>query len=124
MAFTDAEKIDIRRFCGYGAYGKLDSQAFGLRFSQWYGRLEWLMENSSSDEEVVVRKFLTELRQLDDDVFNSRVNIDTDAAAIWKHNSNEINDRIFLFNHKRVELCDFFKIPFGGSDTSSLDLVI
>ena len=39
MAFTDEEKTDIRRFCGYPAYGSGASGFQSWRFYQAYGTI-------------------------------------------------------------------------------------
>ncbi len=50
MAFTDAEKTDIRRFCGYPAYGAGAAGFQSWRFYQAYGMLEYRMNNLSAAE--------------------------------------------------------------------------
>jgi hypothetical protein len=117
MAFTDAEKTDIRRFCGYGAYGGGQPlPASGYRFSTQYGVLEYKLNTLSAAEETVTRTYLTNLGQLETDIFGSagvRQNLDTDEAAVWKHNKNEYRDRKALFNGTRRELCGFLGIQPG-----------
>ena len=58
MAFTDAEKTDIRRFCGYPAYGSTSSSMQNWRFFQAYGLMEFRMNNLSDAEAGVVRRYL------------------------------------------------------------------
>lgn len=124
MAFTDEEKVDIRRFCGYPAFGKKASQAFYFRFSQYYGRLEWLMNNLSSAEESVIRDILTDIRQLYADMVDVRENLDTNVAAVWKRNTNELVDRYRLYTFKRLEMCAVFGIPYRGGSIDSLRLLV
>ena len=95
MAFTDAEKTDIRRFCGYGAYGGgTPNPASGYRFSTQYGILEYKMNNLSVSEEVVVRTtYLVNLATLETAIFGISANLDTAQAAVWTHNKNEQRDR-------------------------------
>ena len=38
--FTDAQKTDIRRFCGYAAYGADNAGNMGFRFYTAYATLE------------------------------------------------------------------------------------
>lgn len=113
MAFTDQEKTDIRRYCGMPAYGGQPVQAFGHRFFQWYGTLEFRMNNLQAAEETVVRSYLTNLATLESAIPSSGSNLDTDKAAVWEHNKNEVRDRVALYNHWRHELCNFFGIPAG-----------
>ena len=65
MAFTDAEKTDIRRFCGYPAYGPANSGFQNWRFFQAYGLLEFRMNNLSDAEGAVVRRYLGTLAVLE-----------------------------------------------------------
>lgn len=114
MAFTEAEKTDIRRFCGYPICGSEPTQMFGYRYFQWYGTLEYYMNNLSSTEEAIVRtKYLPILNQLEDAVPTASDNLDTDVAAVWTHNKNEVGDRYALFDSWRSRLCDFLGVPRG-----------
>ena len=115
MAFTDAEKTDIRRFCGYGAYGGGNpNPASGYRFSTQYGVLEYKMNNLSVSEESVVRTtYLVNLAALETAIFGTGANLDTAQAAVWTHNKNEQRDRDNLFNSTRRRFCGFLGIPPG-----------
>lgn len=114
MAFTDAERVSIREFCGYPLYGGQPVQAFGYRFFQWYGTLEFRMTNLSSDEETNIRDtHLESLYRLKRAISGASENLDTDEAGPWKHNKNEVQDRINLYAFKRKELCNFFGVPPG-----------
>lgn len=127
MAFTDTEKTDIRRFCGFPMFGGQPVQAFGYRFFQHYGTLEFRMNNALPSEELVVRTtYLQNLYDLEQAVPDAAANLDTDEAAVWKHNKQEVADRVNLFNHWRRELCNFFGIPPGPglSASSGMRLVV
>ncbi len=113
MSFLDAEKTDIRRHCGYPAYGSAANGNMGWRFYQQYGALEYRMNNLSTSEEAVVRAQLFSLSALEGGVSGSAANLDTDEASVWKRNSAEPWDRIRLFNHQRRQLCAFFGIAPG-----------
>lgn len=114
MAFTDAEKTEIRRFCGYGAYGGGQPlPASGYRFAATYGALEYRMNTLSASEEAITRRYLGELVGLEQAVVGSGANLDTDSAAVWKRNANEVRDRTRLYNQWRRELCKFLGIPPG-----------
>ncbi len=52
--FTDAQLTDIRRFCGYPAYGGSPSGFQSWRFFQAYGLLEYRLQNLSPAEQQVV----------------------------------------------------------------------
>jgi len=113
MALTDAQKVDVRRYCGFPAYGGQPVQAFGHRFYQHYGTLEFRMNNMQTAEETVVTDYLTKLATLEAAVTGASDNLDTDEAAVWKHNRHEVRDRMGLYRMWRLELCKFFGIPAG-----------
>lgn len=112
--FSDAEKVDIRFFCGYQILGGANVPAFGARYFGSYGLLEFRMTNMSEPEEDFVRDMVTDLHILYADVFGTRDNLDTDRAAVWYRNKNEVPDRENLFKYRRVMLCDYIGIAFGG----------
>lgn len=110
MAFTDAEKTDIRRFCGFPMYGDSPSGLLAYRFLlPMYGApLEYKMQHMLPDEETVVRDvYLTTLRSLETAVPAASENLDTDQAAVWHHNKSEVRDRAALFDEWRRRLCAF-----------------
>lgn len=117
MAFTDAEKTDIRRFCGYGVWGGGQPEpASGYRFSTRYGVLEYKLNTLGVSEESVVRTtYLANLYLLETAIFGTSANLDTDEAAVWKHNKREYRDRKELFNGVRCDLCAFLGIPAGDA---------
>jgi len=119
MSFLDSEKTDIRRFCGYPAYGGTPAGFENWRFYQAYGLLEFRMNNLSSSEEVVVRRYLANLNVLEIAVPMAAQNLDTDQAAVWTHNRGEVADRTALFDDWRRRLCSFFGLPPGPGLASS-----
>ena len=111
---TDAEKVEVRRFCGYPMFGGQPVQAFGYRFFQHYGTLEFRMNNMLAEEEDVIRdKFLTNLSTLETAVLSTTENLDTAKAAVWEHNKNEMRDREALLSNWRMKLCQFIGVPPG-----------
>lgn len=112
--FTDAEKADIRRFCGYPVYGAVPSSFQSYRFFQAYGTLEYRMANLLPEEEAVVQTtYLANLYTLETGIVGAAANLDTDEAAVWKHNRNEVADRRNLFDDWRRRLCGFLGVPPG-----------
>ena len=128
MAFTTAEKVDIRRFCGYPTFGAQYTPASGYRFATQYGVLEYKINNLLPEEEAVVRTtYLANLNTLEPAIVASAANLDTDSAAVWAHNKNEVRDRTNLFNQWRSELCAFLGVPMGGGlggSGNSISLVV
>lgn len=113
MAFSEPEKTDIRRFCGYPAYGSAASSFENWRFFQAYGLLEFRMNNLASAEEAVVRRHLGTLLVLEHAIPRSSDNLDTDQASVWTRNRDELRDRTKLLDDWRHRLCGFFGIPPG-----------
>lgn len=119
--FTAQQMVDLRRFCGYIAYGDgssgmnpwLVGYAGGAYFTQ-PGAFEYRMSHLSNEEgATVVSIFLTPLYDLEQAILTTADNIDTDKAAVWTHNKNEMAERIALFNDWRRRLCDFVGVPRG-----------
>jgi len=110
---TDQQKTDVRRFCGYPAYGASPSGNIGWRFFVAYGLLEYRMNNLSQAEIAVLVSYLSTLTQLEAAVPTASDNLDSDAAATWKHNQWEIGDRLRLLDAWRRRLCSFLGVPPG-----------
>ncbi len=111
--FSDQQKTDVRRFCGYPAYGASPSGNMGWRFYTAYGALEYRMNNLSAAEESVVSTYLSTLAQLEVAVPSASENLDSDAAGAWSHNASEVADRLKLLDGWRRRLCAFFGVPAG-----------
>ena len=117
MALTNQERVDVRRFCGYGAFGGVTNPAFGYRFFQAYGTLEFKLSNFAAEEEATLRAIylasVNSLYVLELALYSTSANLDTASAAVWTHNKNEQADRDRLFNRMRNALCEFIGIPPG-----------
>lgn len=128
MSFTTAERVDIRRYCGYPQFGAVPSSFQSYRFFVAYGTLEYRMSNMLDEEEAVVRtKFLANLGTLEDAIPSVSDNLDTEKAAVWTHNKNELSDRSALYNKWRRDLCGFMGIPPGpalGAGGNSVSLCV
>lgn len=123
MSLTNQEKVDVRRFCGYGAFGGIASPAFGYRFFTAYGTLEFKLNNLAAEEEATLRAiYLTSansLYALEAAIYGTTANLDTAQAAIWHHNQNEQKDRERLFKRMRSDLCEFLGIQPGPALTNA-----
>jgi hypothetical protein len=113
MPFSDAEKTEIRRHCGYSAIGTGADGFQNWRFYQAYGLLEYRLLRLSDSEEAVVRNYLATLAGLEIAIPASSANLDTAEAAVWKRNEQELADRARLFDDWRRRLCGFLGIPPG-----------
>ena len=124
MAFSEAEKTDIRRFCGYPAHG-VGGLLQGWRFYQVYGLLEYRLLWLSGSEEAVARHYLTTLSALERAVVEASGNLDTDQAGAWTHNRAEVRDRTRLFDDWRRRLSGFMGVPPGPAlGTGGIMLVV
>jgi len=122
--FTDQQKTDIRRFCGYPAYGAAPD-GMGWRFFTAYGALEYRLNNLSAAEIQVVLNYLITLLQLEQVVPMASDNLDSDGAASWTHNRNEVADRLRLLDSWRRRLCSFLGVPPGeGLGNGGLSWVV
>ncbi len=83
------------------------------RFFQVYGLLEFRMNNISSAEIVVARRYLATLAGLELAVPAASDNLDTDQAASWTRNKTEVTDRVQLYDEWRRRLCGFLGVPPG-----------
>lgn len=121
---TDAEKADVRRFMGYPAFGTGASGFQSWRFFQAYGTLEYRMTNMAPAEFQVVRQYLASLYILESAIPASSDNLDTDSAAVYTHNKNEVSDRTALFDMWCDRLCGFLGLPRGTAMSRSSAIVI
>lgn len=118
MALTEADKTDARRFCGYPALGA-DSPPVGA--------LEYRLLNLSVSEEAVARTYLVTLRSLEAAIPAVAVTLDTQQAAVWTRNPDELRERTQLFADWRKRLCGFLGVTPGpdlGAVSTSVTLVV
>lgn len=124
-ALTDAERVDVRRFCGYPAYGGVNQNGFqSWRFFTAYGTLEFRLTNLAASEFQIVRQYLASLYTLELAIPGAGANLDTDQAAVWKHNRSEVADRSALFDQWRRRLCAFLGLPPGPELGASGAIII
>ena len=119
MAFTEAERTDIRRFCGYPAYGSGNAGFQGWRYYQVYGLMEYRISHLSGSEEATVRRYLATLTDLENAIPAASANLDTDQAAVWTRNKTEVQDRERLLTDWCRRLCGFLGLPPGPALSSS-----
>lgn len=124
MTFTDTEKTDIRRFVGIGVFGNTPEYPFGWRYYQFSGLLEFKINHLQPSEEAIVRKYLATLNKLEDDIPLVADNLDTDRAAVWYHNKNELADRDRLFTLYRKKLASLLQVPYFGGSNNQIKIVV
>lgn len=111
---TDQQKIDIRRFCGYLAYGT-GAVVFPYPWiMRQYQALEYRMNNLTADEiTTLTTVYLATLTTLEQALITISSTLNVDTAAVFKRNAKEREERTALFNYWRKRLCDFMGVPPG-----------
>jgi hypothetical protein len=96
---SDSDKTDIRRHLKFPMYGDPATVATGWRYWQTYGLLEYRMNHFSvSEENLITTMYLPTINGMEREIFaNVMENLDTEQAAVWKHNKNEIADKYKLY---------------------------
>jgi hypothetical protein len=118
MLLTAAQLVDVRRYMGYSVSGNAAAHPYReLAYSNvsYMGlSLDYRLANLSGAEEMVIlNTYLPNLMAREQEIQGAAGNLDTDQAAVWKRNSNEVSDRIRLFTWLRRELCTFLGFPPG-----------
>lgn len=120
MALTDQQVADVRRFAGYPMLGvdipADDSRDFAYGFVSpgvWQTLFHRLNNILPADESTLVTIYLTNLYTLEGAVPAAGANLDTDVAAVWTHNKDEVQDRARLFDDWRRRMCAFLGIAPG-----------
>jgi hypothetical protein len=110
---SDAEKVDVRRFGGFPAYGLgPTTDPFNRTFAAFTG-MEFRINNLQPPELLVVRARLAALYTAETGLEAASGNLDTDQAAVWHHNKTEVADRTQHFDMLRRRLCQFLGIGPG-----------
>lgn len=112
--FTEAQKVDIRRHAGFPVFGNGSTASppgFGYRYYRQYLIFEYRINNLSIDEETtLIEKYLNYCNSLELDITTATVNLDTDRAAVWYHNKNEVRDRFQLYKLWCIRLTDYLQV--------------
>jgi hypothetical protein len=115
---TDQQLADTRRFAGYPMLGDTVADnsrdfAYGWVSPGTWQTLYHRLTNLRPEEETILVNFLTKISGLETAVTDSSDNLDTDQAAVWFHNKNEVSDRMKLYNLWRRQMCEFIGIAPG-----------
>ena len=98
---TDSQKDDVRRHCGFPVFGLgvgTTPPTFGYRYNTWYLILEYRMNNLGQNQaNLLVDTYINNCNQLEQAILTASSNLDTDRAAVWYHNKNEVSDRFKLY---------------------------
>jgi hypothetical protein len=127
-AFSDQQLADIRRFCGYPARGD-GNVVFPLPWiMRQYLALEYRLQHlSQTDGATLVSQYLAPLYAIETSLGTVYQNLDTDQAAVWKHNAREQRDKVEAFTYWRRRLCAYLQVPPGpelSSGDGSMRMVV
>lgn len=118
---TDQQQADVRRFAGYPMLADTvagDSRdfAYGWVSPGVYQTLYHRLQNMRPEEEsILVNTYLTNLYTLEAAIPSSGEDLDTNKAAVWERNPQEVGDRMDLFDQWRRRMCFFIGVPPGPS---------
>lgn len=118
---TDQQNADVRRFAGYPLLADNyadDNRDFAYGWVSpgvWTTLFHRLANLRPEEESVLINTYLTPLYTLESAIPAAGDNLDTDQAAVWKHNPREVADRTKLFDQWRRRMCYFIGIAPGPS---------
>lgn len=118
---TAQQMSDVRRFAGYPMLADTQADdsrdfAYGWVSPGVWQTLEHRLTNMRPEEEsILITTYLTPLYTLETAVTAAGDNLDTDIAAVWTHNKNEVRDRTKLFDQWRRRMCYFIGVAPGPS---------
>ena len=128
MALTAQQIVDVRRYLGYSVSG--DDISFSYREFVYSDvsllglSIEYRLAHLSAEEEnTLVNYYLANLYLREAEIQAASANLDTDVAAVWTHNKEEVSDRMGLFNQLRRDLCNFLGFEPGKALMSQNRLV-
>lgn len=120
MTLTAQQIADVRRHAGYPAVGTdtpaTDSSdfAYGWVTPGVYQTLQHRLLNLTPENTtILINTYVNRLNALETAIFSASDNLDTDQAAVWYHNKNEVSDRTRLFDQTRRRMCGFLGIAPG-----------
>ena len=123
MALSQSQRVNCRRWAGYGLVGDTSTAIFSQPvYAPAYNRtgvgimLDARLDHlTESEEDVLVNTYLITLAKLETDILKAGESIDTDTAGPWIRNKRERQERKALFNEWRRAMCHFLNFAPGGS---------
>jgi hypothetical protein len=113
-AFTDAQLVDIRRFCGYPP----QSNGQVLFPAPWinvqYLALDYRLQTLSADEAgVVINTYLANLYTLESAIPGFAAQVYIGVAAVFTRNKDTMREARLALDDWRMRLCGFLGIEPG-----------
>lgn len=113
MTLSAQDADDTRRYCGYpvtAAISFMDPEMQGYSLM-----LDMILASLTVGQVTSLQTtYLAPLRILEAAIPTAGDNLDTDRAAVWYHNKQEVADRENLYQITRQKLCFFLGIPAGA----------
>lgn len=119
VALSAQQLSDTRRYAGYPLLADTVADDFRDLAYGWVSPGVWqtlqhrLTNLRPEEESTIVNVYLAALATLESAIPGAGANLDTDQAAVWKHNKDEVRDRSRLFDAWRRRLCGFIGIAPG-----------
>lgn len=119
MPLTSAQMADARRYAGYPmladtAVSDTYDWAYGSVYTGVFQTLNHRLTNMKPEEEtVLINTYLTNLNALESAIPASGADLDTNVAAVWERNPEEVQDRMDLFDQWRRRMCGFIGVAPG-----------
>jgi hypothetical protein len=129
MTLTNEQVVSVRKYCGYSVSGDATTQSFRepVYTDRTYAgglSLDYRLAHLQPEEEAEITNFyLPNLGRREREIQGAADNLDTDEAAVWKHNKEEVADRRDLFDRLRQDLCDFLGVAPGPNISQVTRLV-
>lgn len=118
---TAQQMADVRRFAGYPMLADVvadDSRDFAYGWVSpgvWQTLNHRLTNMKPEEQSILIATYLTPLYTLETAIYGAGANLDTDQAAVWTRNRNEVRDRKNLFDDWRRRMCFFIGVAPGPS---------
>lgn len=125
---TESQKVDVRRHAGFAVFGNNITSSppgFGYRWYSQYLTLEYRLNNLATEEEtVLINVYVNQCNTLEAAIPTASDNLDTDRAAVWYHNKNEVRDRTALYVLWCRRLMDFLDCDGPAKVMNNLVVVV
>lgn len=125
---TEQQKVDVRRHCGFPVYGNgvgASPPSFGYRYYTQYLILEYRLNNLDPIEETtLIDQYISNCNSAYTAIQTASNNLDTDRAAVWWHNKQEVKDRFDLYKLQCQLMIQFLGLDSPGKMTNGISMVV
>jgi hypothetical protein len=87
--------------------------------------LEYRLNNLADEEyDTLINKYINNCNSLELDIPTASSNLDTDRAAVWYHNKNEVRDRFDLYKLWCRRMMDYLQVEGNATLMNGLRIVV